>query len=222
MAVKYKDLTGNKYGKLTVIKRDDSRKSRKAYWICQCDCGNIKSVRSDSLQGGNIRSCGCLKAEQDKINLKESEVKKKTQKFGRPFGKLRIHEIWANMKSRCYNKSDKRYSDYGGRGIYVCDEWKNDFFAFYSWSMENGYSDSLTIDRINNDDGYKPDNCRWITVREQANNRRSNINITIGNVTKTLKQWCEVFGVPYSRVYRRYELDPNRSVEELFADKLRK
>lgn len=221
MATLYKDLTGQKFGRLTAVKKDETKKSRKAYWICLCECGNIKSVRSDSLQSGKIRSCGCLKKEQDKTNLQQTEVKKKTRKFGKPYGKLRIHTIWANMKRRCYKKSDKRYQDYGGRGIYVCEEWKNDFFKFYEWSMNNGYTDKLSIDRINNNDGYKPENCRWVTVEEQSNNRRSNINITIGNETKTLKQWCDIFGLPYGRIHRRYKLNPNRSIDDLFRSELR-
>lgn len=221
MAGLYKDLTGQKFGLLTAIKKDDMRKSRKAYWICECECGNIKSVRSDSLQSGNVRSCGCLKKEQDRINLNQSEVKKKTAKFGRPYGKLRIHQTWAGMKARCYNKNDDSYMDYGGRGITVCDEWKNDFMVFYKWAMENGYDDSKTIDRIDNDKGYMPENCRWTTNKEQSNNRRSNIKITIGNTTKTLKQWCEVFDLPYQRIHRRYELNPNRSLDELFSGKYR-
>lgn len=221
MAVNYKDLTGQRFGRLTAIKKDDTKKSRKAYWLCQCDCGNLKSVRSDSLQAGLIKSCGCLKKEQDSVNLYRTEAKKKSAKFGKPYGHLMIHYIWANMKSRCYNQSDKRFGDYGGRGITVCDEWKDDFFEFYKWSMENGYTDKLSIDRIDNEKGYSPTNCRWASNQEQSNNRRSNINITIGNETKTLKQWCDIFNLPYSRIVRRYNLNPNRSIDELFKSKLR-
>lgn len=217
----YKDLTGQKFGRLTAIKKDDTKKSRKAYWICLCNCGNIKSVRSDSLQAGRIRSCGCLKKEQDKTNLQKSEVKKKTKRFGEPYGKIRIHTIWANMKSRCYNQNDKRYKDYGGRGICVCKEWKDDFFGFYEWAINNGYNDNLTIDRIDNIGNYNPNNCRWVTIEDQCNNRRSNINITIGNETKTLKQWCDIFDLPYRRIYRRYKLNPNRSIDDLFKRELR-
>lgn len=211
---KVKDLTGQKFGRLTVIGIDD-RNTRKTYWNCLCECGNIKSVRSDSLQSGRVRSCGCMKREQDKINLINEEMKK-AEKFGCPFGHLRIHETWSGMKARCNDPNNTRYSDYGARGIRVCDEWENDFFAFYSWAMENGYSDDLTIDRIDNNKGYSPENCRWVDNKTQARNRRTNINITIGNTTKTLTEWCEVFDLPYKRVYARYVRNNNISLDELF------
>lgn len=211
---KVKDLTGQRFGRLTVIGIDD-RGTRKTYWNCLCDCGTIKSVRSDSLQNGAIRSCGCLKKEQDAVNL-VNEEKKKVIQFGDKFGHLRIHEIWSSMKSRCSNPKDSRYLDYGGRGIKVCDEWKNDFFAFYQWAMSNGYSDNLTIDRINNNEGYNPLNCRWVDNKTQARNRRSNINITIGNSTRSLKEWCEIFNLQYSRIYARYQRNGFISVDDLF------
>lgn len=209
-----KDLTGKRFGRLTVIGIDD-RDTRKTFWNCVCDCGNIKAVRSDSLQSGRILSCGCLKKEQDRKNLVNEEMKK-VKEFGGKFAHLRIHETWAGMKSRCMNPNDIRYSDYGGRGITVCDEWENDFFAFYKWAMANGYSDDLTIDRIDNEKGYSPDNCRWASVQDQARNRRSNINITIGNATKTLTEWCEIFEMPYSRVYARYTRNESITLDDLF------
>ena len=141
---------------------------------------------------------------------------KKVEEFGGKFAHLRIHETWSGMKSRCMNPNDTRYSDYGGRGITVCDEWKNDFFAFYKWAMANGYSDDLTIDRIDNEKGYSPDNCRWASAQDQARNRRSNINITIGNATKTLAEWCEIFEMPYSRVYARYTRNESITLDDLF------
>lgn len=216
---KVKDLTGQRFGRLTVIGIDD-RNTRKTYWNCLCDCGNIKSVRSDSLQSGAIRSCGCLKREQNEINL-VNEEKKKVAKFGSKFGHLRIHEIWSNMKGRCYNKNDSRYSSYGGRGIDVCEEWKNDFFSFYKWAMDNGYNDKLTIDRIDNNKGYYPDNCRWVDNKTQSRNRSTNINITIGNATKTLTEWCEIFELPYTTIRNRYERNGFTTVDELFRSQHR-
>ena len=211
---KVKDLTGQRFGRLTVIGIDD-RGTRKTYWNCLCDCGNIKSVRSDSLQCGAIQSCGCLKKEQDDVNLM-SEAKKKSEKFGSVYGHTRIHNVWAGMKSRCFNPNDARFSDYGGRGITVCDEWRDDFFKFYEWAMSNGYDDSLTIDRIDNSKGYSPKNCRWASQKEQARNRRTNINIRIGNVTKTLREWCDLFDLPYSRVHARYMRNETISLDDLF------
>lgn len=174
---KIKDLTGQKFGRLTVVGLADTE-TRKTYWICKCDCGNMKSVRSDSLLCGAIKSCGCLKRKQDEINL--------TKHHRHKMSGTRIYLEWSGMKSRCYNKNDTRYADWGGRGITVCEEWINSFEAFYNWAISHGYQDDLTIDRIDNDGNYCPDNCRWATRKEQARNRRSNVKIKIGNATKTL------------------------------------
>ena len=130
--------------------------------------------------------------------------------------KTRPYDIWQNMKGRCYNPHNPRYDRYGGRGITVCDEWKEDFNAFYEWSVQNGYSDDLTIDRIDNDKGYSPDNCRWATQEEQARNRESNIKITIGNATKTLKEWCEIFELDYRKINMRYRRNNYRGIDDLF------
>lgn len=107
------------------------------------------------------------------------------------------------MRYRCYNINDKEYSWYGGRGITICDEWLNDFMSFYDWSMNNGYQDNLTIDRIDNNKGYSPINCRWTTRKEQARNTRRNRLITIDGETKCLAEWCEVFNLNYHTVKRR-------------------
>lgn len=209
------DLTGQRFGRLTVIGMADTD-TRKTYWICQCDCGKIKQVRSDGLICGNVKSCGCLKAERDKINLNQSEAKKRFAERGFKVGGTRLYQIWQGMKKRCYNPNDARYYRYGGRGIVVCDEWENNYIAFYNWAMSNGYSDDLTIDRINNDENYTPDNCRWATNKEQCNNRSTNINITIGNSTKTLAEWCEIFNLDYVKIHARYERTDFISLDELF------
>lgn len=201
------DLTGKKFGRLTVIGLAD-KKSRKTYWICQCDCGNLKIARSDSLQCGAIKSCGCLKKEQDKVNLTAHHSHKQSGK--------RIYNIWQGMKARCYNKNNARYHRYGGRGITICEEWKDDFSAFYEWSINNGYSEDLTIDRIDNNKNYSPENCRWSNNEEQCNNRDTNINITIGNATKTLMQWCEIFELDYKTIYARYSRNGFIGIDELF------
>lgn len=123
------------------------------------------------------------------------------------------------MKGRCYNPNDPVYKNWGGRGIEVCDEWRNDFACFYKWAVENGYKEDLTIDRINNDGNYTPKNCRWASPKQQARNRRSNINITIGNTTKTLTEWCELFDLPYKTVNARYKRMINTgqiSLDKLF------
>lgn len=201
------DLTGKKYGRLTVLGVDD-REGRKTYYCCQCDCGNIKIVRSDSLTAGTIRSCGCLKKEQDQINL--------TANHSHKMSGTRIYQIWQGIKDRCYNPHNTRFNYYGGRGITVCEAWINDFSAFYEWSIKNGYSKELTIDRINNDKGYSPDNCRWANQKQQSRNRNSNIKITIGNATKTLTEWCEIFELDYKTIYARYSRNGFASIDDLF------
>ena len=203
------DLTGKTFGKLEVIGVHDTG-SRKTYYVCQCDCGNIKVVRADALISGATKSCGCIKKEQDKINLSANHKHKMSG--------TRIYETWQDMKRRCYNKQNARYDRYGGRGITVCDEWLNNFQSFYDWAISNGYSDDLTIDRIDNDGNYEPSNCRWSTAKEQCNNRGSNINITIGNATKSLMCWCEIFNVDYKKVYARYKRNGYEGIDRLFND----
>lgn len=202
------DLTGEKFGRLTVIGLDESKQTRKTYWICQCECGGIKSARSDSLICGAIKSCGCMKREQDKVNLGRTTHGQEG---------TRLYHIWQGVKRRCNDKNTVCYDRYGGRGITVCEEWNNSFVPFYEWAMNNGYTEELTLDRIDNNGNYEPSNCRWATMREQSNNRSSNIKITIGNATKTLIQWCEIFEVDYQTVRARYHRFPDQTLEELFS-----
>ena len=203
----FNDLTGQRFGRLVVIGVDD-RGTRKTYYNCQCDCGNVKSVRADSLLCGAIRSCGCMKKEQDRINLEANHSHRQSG--------TRLYQIWQGMKKRCYNPHDARYDRYGRRGIIVCDEWRENFQAFHDWAVQNGYNETLTIDRIDNDGSYCPDNCRWSSKEEQARNRSSNINITIGNATKTLTEWCEIFRVDYKMILARYKRNGFIGIDELF------
>lgn len=210
-----KDLTGQKFGRLTVVGLADTD-TRKTFWVCKCDCGNFKTVRSDSLQNGRIKSCGCLKLEQDKKNLNSTSAKKKFLQTGAKVGGTRLYGIWIGMKGRCYNEHDARYDRYGRRGISVCKEWKENFEAFHNWAISNGYSDNLTIDRIDNNGNYSPENCRWATPKEQSRNRSTNINITIGNSTRTLTEWCEIFELDSGIVFSRYKRNGFIGIDELF------
>lgn len=205
---KIDDLTNQKFGRLTVLGLDTEKQSRKTYWICQCECGTIKSCRSDSLKSGAVISCGCRKKEQDKENL--------TKHYDHMQSGTRLYYIWQGMKARCYNEHNIRYVNYGGRGIKVCDEWKDNFTAFYQWAIDNGYSEEKTIDRINVDGDYEPSNCRWADIKTQCNNRTSNIKITIGNSTRTLTEWCEIFNVDYKKINARYRRNGFVSIDDLF------
>lgn len=158
-----KDLTGRKFGKLTVVEFKGSNNKTGALWLCKCECGNEKIITSRNLLSGVTKSCGCL-----------SKEKPNHTTHGLCY--TRLHGVWASMKSRCYNPNNKRYKNYGGRGIKVCDEWQ-EFRPFYNWAIANGYDENAprgqyTIDRIDVNGDYEPHNCRWITIEEQQKNKQ--------------------------------------------------
>lgn len=195
-----KELVGKRFGKLIVVSRfAENTKSGKAQWVCKCDCGNTTIVPTYRLTMGETQSCGCKKF--------ESHNKKHGMKH------TRIYSIWCGVKKRCNNPKCKNYNLYGGSGISICEEWNNDFMAFYEWSMKNGYQDSLTIDRIDSSKGYSPDNCRWATRKEQNNNRRNNLKISYNGRTQTLKQWCDELNLKYELVRSRIK-DSGMTFEE--------
>lgn len=172
------DITGKKYGKLTVISYFGKKK-----WLCKCDCGNECIVLGYSLKIGNTKSCGCYRKE---LNTKHN------------LSRSRIYRIYNKMKRRCYSVKDERYISYGGRGIKVCDEWLNDKKKFFEWAINNGYKDTLTIDRIDNNKGYCPENCRWITNKDQQRNKTNNIIITYKSYSKCYSEWAELLKVDRS------------------------
>lgn len=184
------DLTGQKFGNLTVVEVDKTVKNGRTNWKCLCKCGKYTTVPTYRLRAGETISCGCRRYET------------KNQTHGMKH--TRIYETWCGMKKRCYNKNEKSYSRYGGRGITVCEEWKNDFLEFYNWSMGNGYAENLTIDRIDNEKGYCPENCRWVTRTEQQRNKTNNIYLEINGERKTIAEWSAVYGCSDKLAYERY------------------
>lgn len=199
-----KDLTGNKYGKLLVVEKAKKRSGGNYFWICACDCGDFSVVRGTYLVQGHTKSCGCMRKESLR------DVANVHGKSG-----SRIYRIWQNMRRRCYNENFVSYPNYGMRGIEVCDEWRNDFLVFYDWAMANGYRDDLTLDRINNDGPYSPENCRWATVKEQSNNKRDTLYFSCCGTTDTLANWARKVGVPYNRLYYLLRCGRDGEVEKI-------
>lgn len=174
------DLTGQKFGKLTVLEHAENAKNGQARWKCKCDCGKEVVVRGDVLRRGDAKSCGCYNRE-------------KVTTHGE--SKTHLYEIWCAIKRRCYNKNFDHYNNYGGRGISMCESWMDSFEEFRDWALENGYTDDLSIDRIDVNGNYEPSNCRWVTIKEQANNRTDNHLLTYNGKTQTISQWAEELGL---------------------------
>lgn len=198
---KFIDLTGRKFGQLTVVSRAKDSISpsgrKRVMWSCTCTCGNNTTVSSDALLGGNQVSCGCYR-------------KKHTSEMFTKHGKTdsRLYGVWSAMKARCYNKNLYEYRFYGARGIYVCDEWRDDFSAFEKWMLDNGYDEhaprgQCTIDRIDCDGNYTPENCRIITQQEQVNNLRSNHLIEYNGEIHTLAEWGRITGISSFKINNR-------------------
>ena len=185
------DLTGKRFGRLTVIRKaEDFSNGNHTHhkWVCKCDCGKEKIVSGESLRNGSSKSCGCLFLEKTRKHCGSHE---------------KLYYVWNGMKQRCYNKNSTHYKNYGARGISVCNEWKNSYESFRNWAVKNGYKEGLEIDRINNNGNYCPDNCRMITHFDQQSNKRTNKFITFNGETKTLSQWARYLGIkPNSLIYR--------------------
>jgi len=190
----FKDLTGMTFGRLTVIRRAEN-KGRYTAWLCQCSCGKQKIIIGRSLITGLTKSCGCLSHE---VKL---TVGKNIIKHG--FSNTKLYKVWLSMIYRCCKDSFKGYSNYGGRGIKVCNEWLNDYLAFREWALKNGYKEGLTIERKDNEGNYEPLNCKWITRKEQQLNKRTTHNITINGVTKPMVLWSELCGFKPYTIYER-------------------
>lgn len=188
------DRTGQKYGRLTVIKfiGITEGKKKRSIWLCKCDCGNQKEILGERLASGKTQSCGCLNKE---INIKKST------KHG--LSNTKIYFVWKAMISRCYNKRNPNYKNYGKRGIEVFKDW-HELKNFYQWAMNNGYDENLEIERIDNNGNYEPNNCKWATRKEQTRNTRKNVNVEINGIIKTIAEWAEENGYKNSTIQYRY------------------
>lgn len=189
------DLSGQRFGRLTVLCLGQKLPNGLSTWVCKCDCGKVKEVRGALLRKGTTRSCGCLGRE----SVAESNRRRRVCRDGEE----RLHNIWALMKYRCNTESSPDYPLYGARGVTVCPEWMSSFAAFRDWALANGYRDDLTIDRRKNDGNYCPENCRWATAAEQARNRRDNVFIELDGERKTVSEWAREYGIEPSTIYRR-------------------
>lgn len=189
------DLTGQKFGRLTVVKRVEDHVSkcgrRQTKWLCQCDCGNLCEGETIALRHGDKKSCGCLKSEKSSMRM----IARNIPKYGANITRgNRLYQVWCSMRQRCNNPNDHGYKYYGARGITVCDDW-SDFRNFQKWALENGYKKGLSIDRINNDKGYFPENCRWVDRYLQARNTRANHIIEYKGKAMTLREWAKRTGI---------------------------
>ena len=196
------DLTGKRFGKLIVLRRDNDAIGRGTCWICQCNCGNTKSITTQSLSNGT-KSCGCIRIA--KIT--------KHGMSGTPF-----HSVWRDMKDRCDNRHNIQYKSYGGRGITVCERWggADNGFENFMHDMGSGYRKGLQIDRIDNNKGYSPDNCRWATPIQNARNRRTNVYLSMNGKRMLLVEWAKYLGVKSCSVtdrIKRHRLDGTILVE---------
>lgn len=194
-------LIGKKFGKLKVIAEYSEKKRR--YCVCKCDCGNKSIVLAQSLKNGHTQSCGCLLEE---FRNKNNRI------FKNP-----LYRMLKGMISRCYNEKDKRYKNYGGRNITICEDWLDDPYNFINWALKNGYKDKLSIERKNVNDNYCPENCCFIPLSEQARNKTNNRKIKYNGEIKSLVEWCELFNLSYKAVH--YRLTKGWDLEKAFKTK---
>lgn len=196
---KKRDLTGERFGKLVALEESGRNVRKEILWLCRCDCGKELLVPAYSLTSGNTKSCGCSRSCHGKHGAYKG-------------GKVeRLYRVWLMMKTRCSNKNTKEYNNYGGRGIRVCEEWDKSYASFREWALKNGYNPNAkhgecTIDRVDNNKGYCPENCAWVSMKEQSINRRCNVFLTIDGERMTVSEASKKYGVPYDTLLARHHL----------------
>lgn len=205
-----RNIIGEKHGLLEVLSFEKSEKKKnhwRYYYKCKCECGKIKIINRDSLVSNKTQSCGCLK----KQRVKEANSK-------HSLSQTRIYKIYKDIKKRCYNPKSSNYKIYGGKGVVMCEEWLNNFMNFYNWSIKNNYNDSLTIDRIDVNGNYEPSNCRWTTMKQQANNKTNNIYYEYNGEVFTGTQLSKKTGIKYNTI--RSRISSGMSIDEALNKKL--
>lgn len=202
-----KDLTGQYFDRLYVEEKSEQKsKEGRAIWVCSCSCGNKVLVDTKSLTTRTTKSCGCYSKEvHSRIFTKHGASRSK------------LYFVWNDMKSRCSDINALPYKDYGGRGITVCDEWISSFEEFQQWALSNGYQQGLTLDRIDVNKGYSPENCRWVTMKAQCNNKRNNRFITYNGETHTISEWSEITGI--NKAVIRYRLNAGWDIKDALTIK---
>jgi len=198
------DLTGQRFGRLVALHQDIREKPGRAYWVCLCDCGKETTVRGGNLRSGDTRSCGCLSREV---------AQQRATTHG--LSKHPLFKVWCNMRQRCSNPRTANWAPYGGRGIVVCDRWKESFQAFYE-DMSPTYQVGLQLDRIDNDGPYTSENCRWATRDQQGNNRRPNRRLAFDGQIHTVTEWADLLDIDRQALYAR--LSRGWSVERVLTE----
>ena len=194
MPRKLNDLTGQRFGRLVVVKRHETS-SRPVMWECQCDCGNKSIVAYKHLAYGETVSCGCYREELNKRPRTHGQSCKVTK------GLTSTYVVWEGMKQRCHNPNYHDYKSYGGRGITVSEEWRNSFETFFADMGKK--PKGKTLERIENDEGYSKGNCKWATKKDQACNRRNTRMITFNGKTQTMTDWAREYGLPRGVLWQR-------------------
>lgn len=203
-----KSIVGNTYGRLKVIKLDrkEKRKDKNAYnyyYLCKCSCGKEKVIKKENLENGSTKSCGCYQIEVATKNLNKINTKHGYSKHDGT--KEKLYGVWRAIKDRCFNPNNKFYQYYGGRGINVYKDWKDDYVKFRTWALNNGYKIGLEIDRIDNNGNYEPDNCRWIPHRENLYNRNNTIKVKVNGIVHNIDELSKKFNIKKSTLLSRYE-----------------